>query len=81
MNYGNLAITNIFTSLKLLTNILGIPSAKDEINGSDVCRVYYQENDTERIVKYCEKDVVAIAQIILKLRQEKLLNEEGNILV
>lgn len=70
-----------FTSLKLLTNILGIPSPKDDISGADVCRVYYKENDTERIVKYCEKDVVAIAQIILKLRQEKLLNEEDIILV
>lgn len=65
-----------YTSLKLLTNILGIPSPKDDISGADVCKVYYEEQDPVRIVKYCEKDVVAIAQIILKLRQEKLLVEE-----
>ncbi|HEY9184363.1 MAG TPA: 3'-5' exonuclease [Salegentibacter sp.] len=64
-----------FTSLKLLTNILGIPSPKDDISGSDVCRVFYEEKDSQRIIKYCEKDVVAIAQIILKFRQEKLLEE------
>ncbi len=64
-----------FTSLKLLTNILGIPSPKDDISGSDVCKVFYEENDPQRIITYCEKDVVAIAQIILKFRQEKLLEE------
>ncbi|WP_081208039.1 3'-5' exonuclease [Salegentibacter sediminis] len=64
-----------FTSLKLLTNILGIPSPKDDITGSDVCKVFYEENDPQRIITYCEKDVVAIAQIILKFRQEKLLEE------
>lgn len=70
-----------YTSLKLLTNILNIPSPKDDISGADVCKVYYQENDQERIVKYCEKDVVAIAQVILKLRQENLLKEEDIIVV
>lgn len=65
-----------YTSLKLLTSILGIPSPKDDISGADVCKVYYEEKDDARIVKYCEKDVVAIAQIILKFRQEELLNPE-----
>lgn len=64
-----------YTSLKLLTNVLGIPSPKDDISGSEVCRVYYKENNLERIVKYCEKDVIAIAQIMLRLRQENLLVE------
>ncbi len=62
-----------FTSLRLLTNILGIPSPKDDISGKDVCKAYYEENNPARIIKYCEKDVIAIAQIILRLRQEKLL--------
>ena len=64
-----------YTSLKLLTNVLGIPSPKNDISGSEVCRVYYKENDLERIVNYCEKDVIAIAQIMLRLRQENLLDE------
>lgn len=62
-----------YTSLKLLTNVLNVPSPKDDIDGSQVCAVFYQENNLERIVAYCEKDVVAVAQIILRLRQEKLL--------
>ncbi|MFD1094452.1 3'-5' exonuclease [Salegentibacter chungangensis] len=65
-----------YTSLRLLTNVLGIPSPKDDISGSDVRNVFYEEKNTDRIIKYCEKDVVAIAQVILKLRQEKLLAAE-----
>ncbi|WP_228853188.1 3'-5' exonuclease [Aegicerativicinus sediminis] len=65
-----------FTSLKLLTNVLGIPSPKDDIDGSDVYRVFYIENDIDRIIDYCEKDVIAIAQIVLRLRGENLLEPE-----
>lgn len=45
----------------------GIPSPKDDIDGSDVARVYYEENDLSRIVRYCEKDVVTLIQVYLKL--------------
>ncbi len=65
-----------FTSLKLLAHVLDIPSPKDDIQGSDVFRVYYEDNDIDRIVKYCEKDTITVAQIILKLRNEPLLKEE-----
>lgn len=64
-----------YTSLKLLCNVLGIPSPKEDIDGSQVCKVFYEEGDLDRIVSYCERDVVAIAQVILKLRQEPLLEE------
>lgn len=62
-----------FTSLKLLTHILQVPTPKDDIDGSEVRRVFYEEQDIDRIIVYCEKDVVAVAQIILRLRQEPLL--------
>ena len=62
-----------FTSLKLLTKVLGIPSPKDDIDGSEVARVFYIENDIDRIVTYCEKDVIAVAQVFLRLRREELL--------
>lgn len=65
-----------FTSLKLLTHVLGIPSPKDDIDGSEVKKVFYEEKNLQRIISYCEKDVLAIAQVILKLRQEELLREE-----
>jgi 3'-5' exonuclease len=55
-----------YTSLDLLTAILGITSPKDDIDGSMVGRVYYEENDLPRIVRYCEKDVVAIGRILVR---------------
>lgn len=64
-----------YTSLKLLTHILGIPSPKDDIDGSEVRKVYYEDNDIDRIIIYCEKDTVAVAQILLRLRNEKLLEQ------
>lgn len=64
-----------YTSLKLLTNILGIPSPKDDIDGSQVAKVFYEENDIDRIITYCEKDTIAVAQILLKLRGDELLDE------
>lgn len=65
-----------FTSLKLLTNVLGIPSPKDDIDGSEVAHTFYVEKDIDRIITYCEKDVIAVAQVLLRLRREDLLIEE-----
>jgi uncharacterized protein YprB with RNaseH-like and TPR domain len=64
-----------YTSLKLLTKVLGIPSPKDDIDGSDVYRVFYEENDISKIIDYCEKDTIAVAQIILRLRGDELLDD------
>ena len=65
-----------YTSLKLLTNVLGIPSPKDDIDGSEVYRVYYEENNLDRIITYCEKDTIAVAQIFLRLRGDELLTPD-----
>ncbi|MFY7936193.1 MAG: 3'-5' exonuclease [Flavobacterium sp.] len=65
-----------FTSLKLLTKVLGVPSPKDDIDGSEVAKVFYKDKDIDRIATYCEKDVIAVAQIILKLRLQKLLTSD-----
>ena len=65
-----------FTSLRLLTKILDIPSSKGDIDGSQVAKVYYVDKDIDRIVTYCEKDVIAVAQIFLRLRREDLLVED-----
>lgn len=64
-----------YTSLKLLTHILGITSPKDDINGSEVAAVYYKEKDIDRIVIYCEKDVIAVAQLLLRFNNEALLED------
>lgn len=65
-----------YTSLKLLTNVLGIPSPKDDIDGSEVYGVYYEEGDIDRIITYCEKDTIAVAQIFLRLRGDELLCDD-----
>jgi len=64
-----------FTSLKLLTSILNIPSPKDDINGSEVGDVYYKEKNIARIVTYCEKDTIAIAQLLLRFNNEPLIED------
>lgn len=64
-----------YTSLKLLTHILKIPSPKEDIDGSEVAKVYYKEKNINRIVNYCEKDTVAVAQILLRLNNLPLLEE------
>lgn len=64
-----------FTSLELLTTILQIPSPKDQMEGSEVKVYYWQKNDLKSIVTYCQKDVVAIAQVFLRFRGEPILHE------
>ena len=63
-----------YTSLDLLTALLGIQSPKSDIDGSQVAEVYWKEHDLKRIVEYCRRDVVAIAQLLLKYKGENLLN-------
>ena len=66
-----------YTSLELLTNIFNIPTPKDDINGSEVAKVYYEEISNEIIVKYCEKDVLAVAQLILRYKGQNLIQEQN----
>jgi len=63
-----------YTSLALLTHILGIPTPKDDITGADVARVYYEEGGLERIATYCRKDVVATVQLFLRLTGREALS-------
>jgi 3'-5' exonuclease len=65
-----------YTSLDLLTSILGIPSPKDDIDGSMVAGIYYVEKDLKRIVKYCEKDVLAIGQVLLRFMNLPGINDD-----
>ncbi|MEL0644265.1 3'-5' exonuclease [Olleya sp. Ti.3.14] len=65
-----------YTSLKLMTNVLGIPSPKDDIDGSEVYKTYYEDNDIDRIIIYCEKDTIAVAQIFLRLRGDSILTDD-----
>ncbi len=66
-----------YTSLDLLCTIFDIPTPKDDIDGSQVCEVYYKENDLERIARYCEKDTLAVAQILLRYKGEPIIPQEN----
>ncbi|MEM7035759.1 MAG: ribonuclease H-like domain-containing protein [Bacteroidota bacterium] len=65
-----------FTSLDLLCAVLGVPSPKDDIDGSEVGRVFWEEADYKRIADYCEKDVLATAQVLLRMSRQPLIQEE-----
>lgn len=65
-----------FTSLELLTEIFGIPTSKDDIDGSMVNEVYYQQDGLEKIRQYCEKDVVATAQLYLKMNAKSTIPDD-----
>lgn len=70
-----------YTSLNLLAAIFNIPTPKDDINGSDVYRVYWQDRDIERIKTYCQKDVITTAKILLKFKEHPPIKEEDIIIV
>ena len=66
-----------YTSLELLCAIFNIPTPKDDIDGSQVAGIYYKEFDIQRIARYCEKDTLAIAQLILRFKGEPLISQEN----
>ncbi len=65
-----------FSSLKLLAQILEIPSPKDDISGDQVRDVYYKEKDIDRIIEYCQKDTITVAQLFLRYRNQEILSPE-----
>lgn len=66
-----------YTSLSLLTAVFNIPTPKDDIDGSMVRDVFYEEKDVQRIAIYCEKDVLATAQVYLYLAGHPLLDPDN----
>ena len=66
-----------YVSLNLLAHTLGIPTPKDDIDGSQVGEVYWVQKDLKRIVEYCQKDVLTVAQVYLRLHGERLIRDEN----
>ena len=64
-----------YTSLDLLAAAFGIPTPKEDIDGSMVAEVYYKDNDLERIVKYCQRDTLTVAQILLCYMGKSMIKE------
>lgn len=65
-----------YTSLELLSLVFGIPTPKDDISGADIHRVYWQDHDLERIKKYCQKDVLTVARLLLKFQQQPGIDDD-----
>ncbi|MCE2963172.1 MAG: ribonuclease H-like domain-containing protein [Chitinophagales bacterium] len=65
-----------YTSLETLTTIFNIPTPKNDIDGSQVGKVYWEENDLERIVRYCQNDVIAVIQLYRAFHQIELIPVE-----
>jgi len=65
-----------YTSLSMLAAVLGFPTPKDDIDGSDVGRIFWEEGDLKRIAIYCEKDVLATIQLFLRYKRMPILEEE-----
>ncbi len=70
-----------YTSLKLLAAALGIASPKDDIDGSQVGEVYWKENDLQRIVTYCQKDIITTANILLRFKNIPLIEHNNVVFV
>lgn len=66
-----------YTSLDLLCSVFDIPSPKSEISGKDVWKVYWLENELERIVHYCEKDVLALTRLMMRFKGMNIIADEN----
>ena len=69
-----------YTSLNLLAGIFNIPTPKDDMDGSDVARVYWEEKNLKRIVTYCQKDVLTVAQLLLRFMGQPLIEQKNVVL-
>jgi uncharacterized protein YprB with RNaseH-like and TPR domain len=68
-----------YTSLSLLCELFNIPTPKDDIDGSQVAKIYWEENDIDRIIRYCEKDTLAVANLLLKYKGDTIIPMENMI--
>lgn len=59
-----------YTSLDLITSVLGISPLETDLRGKDVRHVYYEKNDLERIVRHCERDATSVFRVFLRLKGE-----------
>jgi hypothetical protein len=76
MNMWKFGDFKSYTSLELLCGVLQVPSPKEDMDGSMVAPMYWKEKDYERIARYCEQDVIATAQVLLRFSKMPLVAEE-----
>lgn len=81
MNWWKFGDNKNYVSLHLLATVLDIPTSKTDMDGSMVQDVYYKENDLQRIVEYCQRDVIVTANIILRFQNISILKDENVVIV
>lgn len=69
-----------YTSLDLLCEVFNIPTPKENLDGAQVGNTYWVENNMNKIITYCESDVVALVQLFLKISGQLLISEDNIIL-
>jgi predicted PolB exonuclease-like 3'-5' exonuclease len=70
-----------FSSLNLLAHVLGIPSPKDDMDGSQVGKTFYEDKNLQKIENYCKKDVITLARVYNRFIGAGNLNDEDIIFV
>lgn len=80
MQYWKFGDYKNYVSLNLLAAVLGVPTSKTDMDGSMVQKVYYEENNLPKIVNYCQRDVIVVANVMLRFKNLPLL-EDGNIII
>ena len=81
LNWWKFGDNKNYISLHLLSNVLGIPTSKSDMDGSMVQDVYYKDNDLARITEYCQRDVVATANVILRFHDRDVLEDKNVVVV
>jgi predicted PolB exonuclease-like 3'-5' exonuclease len=81
LNWWKFGDNKNYISLHLLASVLQIPTSKSDIDGSKVQEVYYQEKNLQRIVEYCQRDVVVCANVVLRYKDLPLLTDERVVIV
>jgi len=69
-----------YITLHLLANVMGIPTSKTDMDGSMVQEVYYKQDNLPKIVEYCQRDVVVVAQVILRFKNLPLIDQHSIII-
>lgn len=65
-----------YTSLDMLASVFEIPTPKDDMDGSQVARVYYEDKNLERIKEYCKLDVITVARVYQKMQAIEAVKDE-----
>jgi len=65
-----------YSSINLLAHVFGLPSPKEDMDGSMVSSTYYEQGDLRRIEEYCKKDVITLARVYCRFAGTPVLGDD-----